>query len=110
MRNRVETNETRSHRLRSKSPNHIKAAMNNGLDIVAICDINPVNMADKETLLMNETEIIEHEAIKNLLKLAVMNNSNFDIRQKQHICERIDIAAKQADWIVEMKRMCGYTP
>lgn len=30
------------------SPNHIKAAMNNGLDIVAICDINPTNMQDKK--------------------------------------------------------------
>ncbi len=30
------------------SPNHIKAAMNNGLDIVAICDINPANMEDKK--------------------------------------------------------------
>ena len=30
------------------SPNHIKAAMNNGLDIVAICDINTANMEDKK--------------------------------------------------------------
>ncbi len=30
------------------SPNHIKAAMNNGLDIVAICDIDPNNMEDKK--------------------------------------------------------------
>ncbi len=30
------------------SPNHIKAAMNNGLDIVAICDIDSVNMIDKK--------------------------------------------------------------
>lgn len=30
------------------SPNHIKAAMNNGLEIVAICDVNPINMQDKK--------------------------------------------------------------
>ena len=30
------------------SPNHIKAALNNSLEIVAICDINPTNMYDKK--------------------------------------------------------------
>ncbi len=30
------------------SPNHIKAAMNNRLDIVAICDIDAANMIDKK--------------------------------------------------------------
>ena len=29
------------------SPNHIKAAQNNGLEIVAICDIDKTNMDDK---------------------------------------------------------------
>ena len=29
------------------SPNHIAAARNNGLDIIAICDIDPSCMADK---------------------------------------------------------------
>ena len=29
------------------SPNHIVAAKNNGLDIVAICDINLLSMEDK---------------------------------------------------------------
>ncbi len=57
---------------------------------------------------MDEKERIERETIKNLLKLSIMNNRRFDIAQKQEICNRIDVAAKQADWIVDMMRMCGY--
>ena len=29
------------------SPNHIAAAKNNGLEIVAICDVDPLCMEDK---------------------------------------------------------------
>lgn len=58
---------------------------------------------------MEEKDRIEHEAIKNLLKLAVMNNRSFDAVQKQHICNRIDAVAQQVDWIVEIMKMCGYT-
>ena len=57
---------------------------------------------------MDGKEQIERETIKNLLKLTVMNNSSFDPAQKQQICIRIDNAAEQASWIVDMLQMCGY--
>ncbi len=62
-----------------------------------------------EDSLLDEKEIIEHEAIKNILKLAVINNKNFGNIENKQICNRIDAAAQQADWIMELLRMAGYT-
>lgn len=57
---------------------------------------------------MNEREKLEHEAIKNLLKMAVLNNDSFTTEQKQQAMNNIDQAAKKADWIIYMMKMCGY--
>ncbi len=57
---------------------------------------------------MNEQEKLQHEAIKNLLKQEILNNPNLSTFQKQTAIDRLDLAAKQADWILEMLRMCGY--
>ena len=57
---------------------------------------------------MNEKEQIEHEAIKYVLKMAVINNTSLSPIQKQQAMDRIDEAAKQADWIVNILRQCGY--
>ena len=57
---------------------------------------------------MNSKEQIEHEAIKNVLKMAVINNTSLSPIQKQQAMDRIDEAAKQADWIVNILRQCGY--
>lgn len=57
---------------------------------------------------MNPNELAQHEAIKVLLKQAVENNPNLTQQQKMIAKNNIDIAAKQADWIMEMLRMCGY--
>ena len=57
---------------------------------------------------MNLNELAQHEAIKVLLKQAVENNPNLTQQQKMIAKNNIDIAAKQADWIIEMLRMCGY--
>ena len=57
---------------------------------------------------MNQNEQIQHEVIKRLLKQAVQNNSNLSPVQKQMAMDRIDNAAQQADWIMEMLRLCGY--
>lgn len=57
---------------------------------------------------MNEREKLEHEAIKNMLKMTVLNNDSFTIQQKQQAMNNIDQAAKKADWITWMLRMCGY--
>lgn len=57
---------------------------------------------------MNSKEQIEHEVIKNVLKMAVINNTSLSPIQKQQAMDRIDEAAKQADWIVKILRQCGY--
>ena len=57
---------------------------------------------------MTANELAQHEAIKVLLKQAVENNPNLTQQQKMIAKNNIDIAAKQADWIIEMLRMCGY--
>lgn len=53
-------------------------------------------------------EQLQHEAIKTLLKQAIQSNPNLTLHQKQIACENIDRAARQADWIVDMMRMCGW--
>ena len=58
--------------------------------------------------MMTANELAQHEAIKVLLKQAVENNPNLTQQQKMIAKNNIDIAAKQADWIIEMLRMCGY--
>ena len=57
---------------------------------------------------MTANELAQHEAIKVLLKQAVENNPNLTQQQKMIAKNNIDIAAKQADWIIEMLRKCGY--
>lgn len=55
-----------------------------------------------------EQEKIQHEMIKELLKQAIQKNPNLTDLQKQLAIERIDYAARQADWVMDMMRMCGY--
>ena len=51
---------------------------------------------------------VQQEAIKELLKEAIEVNKNLTSIEKQMAKDNIDRAAQQADWIVEMLRMCGY--
>ena len=57
---------------------------------------------------MNLKEQIEHEAIKNVLKMGILNNPTLNSMQKQQAIDNLDRSAKQADWFVEMLRKCGY--
>ena len=57
---------------------------------------------------MKNQEQIQHETIKELLKLAVQSNPNLTSGQKRAAMENIDEAATKADWIMEMLRACGY--
>ncbi|MBE6099323.1 MAG: hypothetical protein E7197_04645 [Anaerovibrio sp.] len=57
---------------------------------------------------MNEQEKLQHELIKNSLKLAVMTNPTLTSYQKQCAVDEIDKAATKADWIYEMMKQCGY--
>lgn len=58
--------------------------------------------------MMNPKELAQHEAIKALFKQAVENNPNLTPAQITIAMNNIDAAAQQADWIMEMLRMCGY--
>ena len=58
--------------------------------------------------MITEQERTQHEAIKSILKQAILSNQNLNDYQKQMVKDNIDIAAQQADWIVDMMRMCGY--
>ena len=53
-------------------------------------------------------ENIQHETMKALLKQVVTDNPNLTPSQRQLAMDNIDRAAKQADWIMEIMRMCGY--
>ena len=61
-----------------------------------------------ENIPAKNSEQIQRETFKALLKQMVQSNPNFTISQKQIALERIDLAAQGADWIVDMMRMCGY--
>lgn len=57
---------------------------------------------------MESKEKLEHEAFKCLLKAYVLNNNSLNDFQKKQAMNNIDQAAKQADWIVEILKQCGY--
>lgn len=57
---------------------------------------------------MNDKEMIEHELIKNVIKMGIINNQSLNLVQKQEAMNRVDIAAQKADWFVELLRQCGY--
>ncbi len=57
---------------------------------------------------MEEIKKINHEIVKNVLKMSVMNNVQLSQHQKQQALNNIDMAAQQADWVMEMLKMCGY--
>lgn len=57
---------------------------------------------------MEELEKINKELVKNVLKMSVMNNVSLSQSQKQQAINNIDRAAQQADWVMEVLKMCGY--
>ena len=57
---------------------------------------------------MNQSEQLQHETIKTLLKQSVQNNTNLTFVQKQNACDKIDRAAQQAEWIMDILKICGY--
>ena len=57
---------------------------------------------------MNEQETLRNEALKSILKQIIQTNPNLTDFQKQMAMDIIDRAAQQADWIINMMRMCGF--
>ena len=57
---------------------------------------------------MNIEESMEHEAIKSLFMLMIYRNNQLTTEQKKLAMDKIDIASKQADWIMEILKACGY--
>lgn len=55
-----------------------------------------------------QIEQSQHEAIKTLLKQAVDNNPTLSELQKHLVKQQIDIAAQQADWVMEILKQCGW--
>ncbi len=45
---------------------------------------------------------------KNMFKLAVYRNNKLSQEQKQFAMNRIDAAACQANWIIQILKECGY--
>lgn len=57
---------------------------------------------------MDERERLEHEILKGVLKMAIMNNHGLTHDQKQQAMDNIDAAAQRADWIIAILRQCRY--
>ena len=57
---------------------------------------------------MDEKEQIQHELLKYAMKASALNNHRLNDAQKQIAINNIDQAAKEADWIVELLKTCGY--
>jgi hypothetical protein len=57
---------------------------------------------------MDERERIQHELLKYAMKASVLSDRNLNDAQKQIAIHNIDQAAKEADWVVELLRVCGY--
>ena len=60
------------------------------------------------SIIMSEKEMIAHEAVKNVIKMCILNNQQLNDIQKQQAISNLDRAAHQADWFVELLRKCGY--
>lgn len=61
-----------------------------------------------ESVMISDKEQIEHEAIKNIIKMGIINNPNLNDAQKQQAIDKIDRVAQQADWLIELLRQGGY--
>lgn len=57
---------------------------------------------------MGEQEKIQHEIIKNTLKMLVMNNPRFTSQQKQQVVNKLDEVSRNTDWLYNMMKQCGY--
>lgn len=57
---------------------------------------------------MGEQEKIQHEIIKNTLKMFVMNNPRFTSQQKQQVVNKLDEVSRNTDWLYNMMKQCGY--
>ena len=57
---------------------------------------------------MDVKEKVEHELLKNALKLGVINNPRLSEYQKHQVVQNIDAASTKADWILEIIKACGY--
>ena len=55
------------------SPNHIAAAQNNKLDIVAICDIVPENMEDKALKFKIPDTVKRYQDYKEMIEVENQN-------------------------------------
>ena len=58
--------------------------------------------------MITEQDRMQREAIKTILKQVLLSDPNLTDYQKQMAIDNIDRAAQQADWIIDMMRMCGY--
>ena len=57
---------------------------------------------------MGEQEKIQHEIIKNTLKMFVMNNPRFTSQQKQQVVNKLDEVSRNTDLLYNMMKQCGY--
>ena len=57
---------------------------------------------------MGEQEKIQHEIIKNTLKMLVMNNPRFTSQQKQQVVNKLDEVSRNTDLLYNMMKQCGY--
>lgn len=57
---------------------------------------------------MDNQEKLQHELIKNIFKMLVMNNPKLTSQQKQYAVYKLDEASRNADWLYDMMKQCGY--
>ncbi len=83
------------------SPNHIKAAMNNGLDIVAICDINSVNMEDKKAKFELPDSVILYTDYSEMIKIEKPELVSIATESGKHATIAIDCINAGCNVIIE---------
>ena len=83
------------------SPNHIKAAMNNGLEIVAICDIDPANMEDKKAKFELSDSVKLYTNYKLMLKIEKPELVAIATESGKHASIAIDCIENGCNVIIE---------
>ena len=83
------------------SPNHIDAAQQNGFNIVALCDINPVMIEDKIKRLNLTQDIMKYTNYKEMISKADIDLIAIATESGNHAKIALDCIEKGIDLIIE---------
>lgn len=83
------------------SPNHIVAARNNGLDIVAICDVNEECMQQKDNMFKLGNDVCKYTDYKKMLEIERPDIVAICTESGKHASIALDVIASKCHCVIE---------